>query len=381
MIIPGFVISIVTFPGVIVHELAHALFCKLTGTTVRKVCYFRLGNPAGYVIHDRPASVWKHILIGVGPFFLNTLLGLALGIVAALAHFDFEQPTAVSGVLMWLAISIAMHSFPSTGDARSIWDAVWSKGAPFTAMLVGVPLVAIIFLGAAGSVVWLDLAYGCGVVIGLPKVIVTGYFCPGEAGPTAVVTASYPGASASVIADTVAAPIEQQINGVERMERLESESRADGTYVAHVLFKPGADPNLVATLVRNRAALAKPILPEEAQRAGISVAVQAAEEHDVNRVVIAIVNRGQRDWYALRELSETVAERFSADGAITAIDLAIGPSLVYRVDMYPAMRITGLPPAGRTKVSAASRCVELADAVMKGQARPGDFAVMNLTKP
>lgn len=171
MIIPGFLISIVTFPGVIIHELAHVMFCKLTNTPVHEVCYFRLGNPAGFVVHERPTSVWKHILIGVGPFFLNTLLGLAFGIAAALMHVDFERLTAVSGVFMWLAISIAMHSFPSTGDARSIGTAVWSDGSPVTAKLLGTPLVAVIFLGAIGSFFWLDLAYGFGVVIGLPKLI------------------------------------------------------------------------------------------------------------------------------------------------------------------------------------------------------------------
>ena len=57
MIIPGFLISLVTFPGVIVHELAHVVFCRLTKTPILSVCYFRLGNPAGYVIHERPSSI------------------------------------------------------------------------------------------------------------------------------------------------------------------------------------------------------------------------------------------------------------------------------------------------------------------------------------
>jgi len=171
MIIPGFLISIATFPGVIVHELAHVLFCKLTKTPIHEVCYFRIGNPAGYVIHAKPTSVWKHILIGVGPFFLNSLLGLAFGIAAFLMHIDLDKLAFVSGVFMWLAFSIAMHSFPSTGDARSIWSAIWADGSPLTAKLLGTPLVAIIFLGALGSIVWLDLVYGFGVVVGLLKLI------------------------------------------------------------------------------------------------------------------------------------------------------------------------------------------------------------------
>jgi hypothetical protein len=72
---------------------------------------------------------------------------------------------------LWLAISIAMHSFPSTGDARSIWDAVWTKGAPITARIVGSPLVAIIYLGALGSIFWLDALYGAAVVLGIPQLL------------------------------------------------------------------------------------------------------------------------------------------------------------------------------------------------------------------
>ena len=171
VIVPGFLISVLTFPGVIVHELAHQVLCKLTGTPVFKVCYFRLGNPAGFVIHGRPDSVWHHILIGIGPLFVNTLLGLALGLAAFGLHTDVDHLTWPVGVLLWLAVSIAMHSFPSTGDARSIWRSVWSPGSPVTAKLIGTPLVAIIFLGALGSIFWLDAIYGFGVVVELPKLL------------------------------------------------------------------------------------------------------------------------------------------------------------------------------------------------------------------
>ncbi len=171
MFIPGFLISIVTFPGVIIHELAHVAFCKLTKTPVLKVCYFRLGSPAGYVIHERPSSVWRHILIGIGPFFVNTILGIALGIATLPMHINLDHLTVAGGVLWWLAISVAMHSFPSTGDAKSIWKAVWAKGAPITARIIGSPLVAVIFLGALGSIFWLDAIYGVAVVIGIPKLL------------------------------------------------------------------------------------------------------------------------------------------------------------------------------------------------------------------
>ena len=171
MIIPGFIISWLTFPGVIVHELAHKLFCTYTGTPVRQVCYFRLGNPAGFVIHERPTSQWRHILIGIGPLFVNTVVGLIVALLAnPLRNSDGPLGFAY-GALIWIAVSIAMHSFPSTGDASSIWQAVSEKGAPISARLVGKPLVALIFFGAIGSFFWLDLLYGIGVVFGIPKIL------------------------------------------------------------------------------------------------------------------------------------------------------------------------------------------------------------------
>ena len=55
--IPGFVIAIVTFPGVIVHEAGHLFFCKLFELQVYAVCFFRVGNPAGYVVHERTGKL------------------------------------------------------------------------------------------------------------------------------------------------------------------------------------------------------------------------------------------------------------------------------------------------------------------------------------
>lgn len=164
-IIPGFIISLVTFPGVIIHELAHVAFCKLTNTPVQKVCYFRLGNPAGYVIHEMPSSVWRHILIGIGPLFVNTLLGLAIGLAVTATHHNSN------GFWLWLSVSVATHSFPSKGDAESIWKAVWTKGAPISARILGTPLVMLIALGAAGSFFWLDVLYGFMIASALPQYI------------------------------------------------------------------------------------------------------------------------------------------------------------------------------------------------------------------
>ena len=89
--------------------------------------------------------------------------------------------------------------------------------------------------------------------------------------PTVEVSAFYPGANARVVADTVAAPIEQQVNGVENMMYMSSQCTNDGMYTLTVTFKLGTDLNMAQVLVQNRESLAEPILPDLVKRRGVTV--------------------------------------------------------------------------------------------------------------
>jgi hydrophobe/amphiphile efflux-1 (HAE1) family protein len=103
--------------------------------------------------------------------------------------------------------------------------------------------------------------------------------------PTVVVTAQYPGASAQTISDTVAAPIEQQINGVEDMLYMYSQATSNGQLTITVTFKLGTDLDKAQVLVQNRVAVAQPELPEEVQRNGV---VTKKDSPDILMVVFML---------------------------------------------------------------------------------------------
>lgn len=171
-IIPGFLISLVTFPGVIVHEIAHMLFCRLANVAIFEVCYFRIGNPCGYVIHEIPAKESQNILIGIGPFIVNSLVGSLISLPAAIPVIKFGTGNILDYFLIWLGVSIAMHSFPSTGDAKSIWESVRKPETPLYLKVITAPIVGIIYICAIGSFMWLDFFYGIGVAMFIPSLLI-----------------------------------------------------------------------------------------------------------------------------------------------------------------------------------------------------------------
>ncbi|MEG2034223.1 MAG: efflux RND transporter permease subunit, partial [Janthinobacterium sp.] len=95
--------------------------------------------------------------------------------------------------------------------------------------------------------------------------------------PSVVVRAQYPGANPKVIAETVAAPLEEQINGVENMLYMSSQNTSDGAMMLTVTFKIGTNVEQAETQVQNRVSQAEPRLPEEVRRLGITTVKSAPD--------------------------------------------------------------------------------------------------------
>jgi hydrophobe/amphiphile efflux-1 (HAE1) family protein len=141
---------------------------------------------------------------------------------------------------------------------------------------------------------------------------------PQVAPPTVVITTQYPGASAQTVSDTVATPIEQEINGVEDMLYMYSQATSNGQLNITVTFKLGTDLDKAQVLVQNRVAIAQPRLPEEVQRVGV---VTRKNSPDLLMVVFMLSPDDTYDQlyisnYALRQIRDPLL-RLDGVGDIT----------------------------------------------------------------
>lgn len=143
--IPGELIALITFPGVIIHEMAHQLACDIFYVPIYEVNYFRpLDATAGHVRHADTRNFYTSFLIGVAPFVVNSIVcvifTLAQGIVF-LYDTSFSESlsldTILRMILYWAGLSIGFNAIPSKQDL-SLWNKANSYAGKLCVILIRV---------------------------------------------------------------------------------------------------------------------------------------------------------------------------------------------------------------------------------------------------
>jgi multidrug efflux pump subunit AcrB len=172
---------------------------------------------------------------------------------------------------------------------------------------------------------------------------------PNVVPPTIQVSTRYAGASAQTLVDTVALPIEQQVNGVEDMLYMQSTSANDGTYTLTVTFEIGTDPDKAQILVQNQVSAAVASLPPAVQSQGVTVAKRASSFLSrADRTALSAVRARQAlpDYRAsandIRNLRVKAGNgTMTPIGTVAEIEQVQGPLLISLYNLYPSASVVG----------------------------------------
>jgi len=156
------IFNLFTFPGIIIHEIAHVLFCNITRTKVQSFNLFGNGisfflTRCGHVTYDVPENAKKQLAISFGPMVFNSFITIITVFVAiALSYYI----PLISWFLLWLAFSIGAHAFPSSldGNALSRITKDEIKNNKLLALLYA-PFSLFAYLAQYATVLWVDAIY------------------------------------------------------------------------------------------------------------------------------------------------------------------------------------------------------------------------------
>lgn len=137
-----------TTPGIVVHEFAHWLACRLLGVAVLDVAFFRLTGRAGYVEHEKPPTWLRTVVVALAPLFVNILVAAVVLQYAVSIHGGVGPRTVAVGIgLVWLSLTALVHAVPSLQDVRQVWAATLAHWTRYPLVLVVAPVYAVRALG------------------------------------------------------------------------------------------------------------------------------------------------------------------------------------------------------------------------------------------
>jgi len=167
------ILNVVSFPGVVVHEVVHRFICDLIKVPVYDICYFKFGNTAGYVIHGDTKGLRNSFLVSVGPLIVNSILCILLTspFVFPMYVLPADQISPIFVVLLWLGLSIGMHAFPSEQDMSNFLTDVKKTKRRGLLYLVALPSSLIVRIASRLRCVFFDLIYVFFIGFVLPSLL------------------------------------------------------------------------------------------------------------------------------------------------------------------------------------------------------------------
>ncbi|MDR1982661.1 MAG: metalloprotease family protein [Holosporaceae bacterium] len=168
-IIPKELMSILTFPGIIIHEWAHKLACDLFKIKVLETKYWSLQG--GYVVHEATEDIKVVAAISLAPFVIGSLMAILLGIVCVIMR-NWEILLEYFYVVRIFGITIGMHAFPSNQDTSNFLNFAKHYNKK-TLVMIASTLHSVFIILNALRFIWIDAFYGAFLVI-LPEKIIFG---------------------------------------------------------------------------------------------------------------------------------------------------------------------------------------------------------------
>ncbi len=176
LIIPKEFVALLTFPGIIVHEIAHRFMCDLFNIPVYKIDYFSLEkNSVGKVIHQKTYKYKEAFLIAMAPLFINSFIAMIL-MIPFFIHGQVKDIIPASPdvlinllfiIISWIGTTIGIHAIPSNQDVENLTELAHTKTAKNCTNIL---IVIIAFFNIPFIGFWLRIFY-VGLIIGLPTIL------------------------------------------------------------------------------------------------------------------------------------------------------------------------------------------------------------------
>lgn len=162
-LLPIPLLPILTFPGTVVHEWAHFKACQYYGIHVYEVVYLQFSTTLGYVRHEVPNRLSEQLGISVAPFLFNTLIGLAIAIIASIGldHVRWE----ISFILLWLAFSVGSRAIPSYTDTDLVWNRILQQWSERPWILLTIPIVLLMYIVNILRFAFIEVIYGFVIIL------------------------------------------------------------------------------------------------------------------------------------------------------------------------------------------------------------------------